>query len=254
MADDQKRLADPLHLLGQRFQPEGDVHVGLPPGIPVRELVGLPPGELVREHVLNLLVGHPVAGPRVQLVEVPARLLPELHPLEDLPVIERVVELRVLDELGRLLGPPQRARPQPARALLGRLLRLLVAVFELVVVRFAGQDRLVDLPVVGLILRSGPGDLLLGEDGEPTGVLAAGRGQTGIASDLAQQVVLGLTVPGQVEGPWQGVEVHDEVHDLEGQVSPDVVDDVPVGVDDLAEGTVVLVDRLIVLFVLGAAG
>mmetsp|Transcript_16372 Transcript_16372/g.33629 ORF Transcript_16372/g.33629 Transcript_16372/m.33629 type:complete len:262 (+) Transcript_16372:1520-2305(+) len=44
------------------------------------------------------------------------------------------------------------------------------------------------------------------------------------------------------------------MNDLQREVAPDVVDDVPFGVDDFAKGTVVFVDWLVVFVVVGTAG
>mmetsp|Transcript_14143 Transcript_14143/g.35532 ORF Transcript_14143/g.35532 Transcript_14143/m.35532 type:complete len:263 (-) Transcript_14143:228-1016(-) len=44
------------------------------------------------------------------------------------------------------------------------------------------------------------------------------------------------------------------MNDLEREVAPDVVDDISMRIDNLAKGTVLLVDGLIVFFVIGTAG
>mmetsp|Transcript_14546 Transcript_14546/g.30945 ORF Transcript_14546/g.30945 Transcript_14546/m.30945 type:complete len:586 (+) Transcript_14546:333-2090(+) len=238
VADNQEGFPDAFHFLRQGFQPERHVHVGFSPWIPIAELVGLPPREFVRKDLLDFLVGHSVAGSGVQLVQIPAWFGTELAPLEVVSVVKGVVKVGVLDELRRFAGSSHGAGPQPAGAF------LLLWFFAVAVAIFV---RLV------LFLISGPSDFFLGKDRQPPCVLQPSGCEAGIPPDLAQQVVLGLPVPRQVKRPWHGVQIHDKVNDLQREIPANVVHHVPVGVDDLAKGSVVFLYRFVVFFVVGPA-
>lgn len=112
----------------------------------------------------------------------------------------------MLDEVRRFLGAAEGARPKAGWA------------------GFGGG-----WAIAGTSIGVGPDRRFGGNDVarklcQSTGVLLAGRSQPGITSNLAEQIVFALAVPGEKERAREGVQIHDKMDHLEGQVTADVVD------------------------------
>lgn len=220
-----------LHLDDDRLQTGDDIQVGFPSGVAIGQLVDIPTLPLLGKVLLDLLVGHAVAGTREELVQVVPGPRSHLHPF-DLLVVLPDQDFGLLDELGGFLGPAHGAGPQPGRG----VLTLLVLY-----------------------------DLLLHKLRQAVSIIDTVLGQPAVAPNATHVVVLALAVTREEEGVRGGAEVHDEVAHLLLQITLDAVQDKmrpdmvaldvgPLGlsfsfaVNSLEDGAIFLDSALVILF------
>mmetsp|Transcript_11875 Transcript_11875/g.19689 ORF Transcript_11875/g.19689 Transcript_11875/m.19689 type:complete len:335 (+) Transcript_11875:241-1245(+) len=241
MGHDEDWFSRALEFLRERFEAKSHVHIRFASWIPIGQLIILSPLKFIWKYLFNLLVGHSIADTGIQFIQIASCHGTELHPFQIITIIPLMIQHVMVNELRRLLGATHRRGPKTTRTFpFANFTRRFVSLHDN------------DFLVINIFLPC-LGNVILGKLGQPFGVLDAVGTEARITSNLAQDIVFRLSMTSEVEGTWQGMEVHDKVYDFQWQITTNVVDNKLFGIDNFEVRSIGLIDWFVDRHVIGTS-